>query len=65
MDYLDCFFSTEACKIKLAHILSLFIVEAKKQDGNFYFHLLGGILCYICEKDQYTTNFLNQKIAHS
>ena len=36
MDYLDGPFSTEASKIELARNLSLFLVEAKKQDGNPY-----------------------------
>ena len=36
MDYLDGPFSTEASKVELARILSLFLVEAKKHDGNPY-----------------------------
>ena len=36
IDYLDGHFSTEASKVELARILNLFLVEAKKQDGNSY-----------------------------
>ena len=49
MDYLNAPFSTEASKVELARILILFLVKAKKQDGNPYpaktvHHLLSGIL---------------------
>ena len=46
--------------------MSLFVVEAKKQDGSSYpaktvYHLLSGILRYMREKDPYAQNFLDQK----
>ena len=64
MDYLDGPFSTEASKVELARILSLFLVEEKKQYGNPYpaktvYHLLG-VLRYMREKDQYAPNFVDQ-----
>ena len=61
-DYLDRSFATEESKVDLAHVLSLFVVEAKKKDGTSYpaktvYHLLSGILRYMREKDPYAPNF--------
>ena len=48
-DFLDGCFSTEDSKVELDRVLSLFVVEAKKQDESSYpaktvYHLLSGIL---------------------
>ncbi len=66
-NFLDKRFSTgEASKIELRRVLSLFVDEAKKQDGKPYpaktlYHLLAGILRYMCDADLKAPNFLDQK----
>ncbi|MCG8624099.1 MAG: DUF3504 domain-containing protein, partial [Proteobacteria bacterium] len=61
-----CFSGGEASKQELCRVLSLFVVETKKQDGKPYpaktvYHLLAGILRYMHEADPKAPNFLDQK----
>ena len=52
--------------MELCRVLSLFVVEARKQDGKPYpakilYHLLAGILRYMRDVDPKAPNFLDQK----
>ena len=52
--------------MELCRVLSLFVVEARKQDGKPYpaktlYHLLAGILRYMRDVDPKALNFLDQK----
>ena len=66
-NFLDKRFSTgEASRMELCRVLSLFVVEARKQDGKPYpaktlYHLLAGILRYMRDIDPKAPNFLDQK----
>ena len=65
--FLDKHFSTrEVSRMELCRVLSLFVVEARKQDGKPYpaktlYHLLAGILRYMRDVDPKAPNFLDQK----
>ena len=56
----------KASKQELCRVLSLFVVEVKRQNGKPYpaktvYHLLANILHYMCDTDPNAPNFLDQK----
>ena len=66
-NFLDkCFSTGETSRMELCRVLSLFVVEARKQDGKPYpaktlYHFLAGILRYMRDIDPKAPNFLDQK----